>query len=70
MLVDRGDPDELARPIARQDAEFFAAIREGRDSSVSGRSVRPAMFALQEAQDSLDARLRELGPLARHPQNP
>ncbi|MFN8539638.1 MAG: Gfo/Idh/MocA family oxidoreductase [Thermomicrobiales bacterium] len=70
VLVDRGDPDELTKPIALQDAEFFAAIREGRAPSVSGRAVRPAMFALQRAQDSLDARLRELGAEARHPQLP
>jgi 2-hydroxy-4-carboxymuconate semialdehyde hemiacetal dehydrogenase len=70
VLVDRGDPAELTRPIARQDAEFFAAIREGRAPAVSGRSVRPAMYALPLAQDSLDARLRDLGGEGKHPQFP
>jgi 2-hydroxy-4-carboxymuconate semialdehyde hemiacetal dehydrogenase len=40
-------------PIARQDAEFFDAVRRGREPAVSARSVRPAMAALQAAQDSL-----------------
>ena len=57
-------------PIPRQDAEFFAAIRDGREPAISGRSVRPAMAALQAAQDILDARLAELGQDARHPQMP
>jgi 2-hydroxy-4-carboxymuconate semialdehyde hemiacetal dehydrogenase len=70
VIVNSGEPDELTKPIALQDAEFFAAIRENRAPSISGRSVRPAMFALQQAQDSLDARLRELGSDARHPQFP
>jgi 2-hydroxy-4-carboxymuconate semialdehyde hemiacetal dehydrogenase len=70
VIVNSGEPDELTKPIARQDAEFFAAIRENRAPSISGQSVRPAMFTLQRAQDSLDARLRELGAEARHPQMP
>jgi 2-hydroxy-4-carboxymuconate semialdehyde hemiacetal dehydrogenase len=70
VLINSGEPDELTRPIARQDAEFFAAIRENRAPAISGRSVRPAMFALQQSQDSLDARLRDLGPDSRHPQFP
>ena len=40
--------------IRRQDAEFFAAVREGREPAVSGRAVRPALAALQVAQDGLD----------------
>lgn len=55
------------RPILEQDAEFFAAVREGRDPAVSARSVRPAMAVLQAAQDQLDARMAEA---ARHPQRP
>lgn len=41
--------------IAQQDADFFAAVREGREPPVSGRSVRPAMAALQAAQDGFEA---------------
>jgi 2-hydroxy-4-carboxymuconate semialdehyde hemiacetal dehydrogenase len=70
VLVDRTEPTDLTNPIARQDAEFFAAIRENRVPAISARSVRPAIYALQQAQDSLDARLRELGPEARHPRLP
>jgi 2-hydroxy-4-carboxymuconate semialdehyde hemiacetal dehydrogenase len=65
-LVERQDDD----PIARQDAEFFAAVREGREPAVSGRAVRPAMAALQAAQDSLDARLAAAGSPGRHPDLP
>ena len=64
------DPSDATSSIARQDAEFFAAIREGREPAVSGRSVRPAMAALQDAQDSLDARRAALGEDVRHPRNP
>jgi 2-hydroxy-4-carboxymuconate semialdehyde hemiacetal dehydrogenase len=65
-LVTRSDDD----PIARQDAEFVAAVREGREPAVSGRSVRPAMAALQAAQDWLDARQSTVGRSARHPDLP
>ena len=41
--------------IATQDREFLAAVREGREPAVSGRAVRPAMAALQKAQDQFDA---------------
>ncbi|MGH2562577.1 MAG: Gfo/Idh/MocA family protein [Thermomicrobiales bacterium] len=57
-------------PIVRQDAEFFAAIRQNREPAISARSVRPAMAALQAADDSLTARMRALDPAARHPQMP
>jgi 2-hydroxy-4-carboxymuconate semialdehyde hemiacetal dehydrogenase len=57
-------------PIARQDAEFFAAVRDGREPAVSARSVRPAMAALQAAQESLDAQQAALGPAAKHPRRP
>jgi 2-hydroxy-4-carboxymuconate semialdehyde hemiacetal dehydrogenase len=59
-----------AGAVVRQNAEFFAAVREGREPSVSARSARPAMAALQAVQDILDARLAELGPEARHPDLP
>ncbi len=65
-----GRGEDFDDPIARQDAEFFAAIREGREPAVSGHAVRPAMAALQAAQDTLDARRRALGPEARHPRLP
>lgn len=55
---------------ARQDEEFFLAIREGREPAVSGRSVRPAMAALQAAQDTLNTRIAKLGSDQRHPRNP
>ncbi|HEY8602151.1 MAG TPA: Gfo/Idh/MocA family oxidoreductase [Thermomicrobiales bacterium] len=70
VLVPKADRDGVDAPIPRQDVEFFAAIREGREPAVSGRAVRPAMAALQAAQDALNARLAELGPEARHPQKP
>jgi 2-hydroxy-4-carboxymuconate semialdehyde hemiacetal dehydrogenase len=63
------DPSDVESSIARQDAEFFASISEGREPAVSGRSVRPAMAALQVAQDSLDARLAALGEDAQHPRH-
>jgi 2-hydroxy-4-carboxymuconate semialdehyde hemiacetal dehydrogenase len=44
---------EGAHPIREQDREFLAAVREGREASVSGRSVLPAMEALQAVQDGL-----------------
>ncbi len=61
------DPSDPDSAIARQDAEFFEAIMERREPAVSGRSVRPAMSALQAAQNSLDARLAVLGADVRHP---
>jgi 2-hydroxy-4-carboxymuconate semialdehyde hemiacetal dehydrogenase len=64
------DPSDIDSSIARQDAEFFAAVREGREPAVSGRSVRPAMAALQAAQDSLDVRLGTRGADAGHPRYP
>jgi 2-hydroxy-4-carboxymuconate semialdehyde hemiacetal dehydrogenase len=69
-LVAKAEGGDLDGPVARQDAEFFAAVRDGREPAVSGRAVRPAMAALQAAQDTLDARLRTLGPDARHPRLP
>jgi 2-hydroxy-4-carboxymuconate semialdehyde hemiacetal dehydrogenase len=45
-----------AHPIREQDREFLSAVREDREPSVSGRSVLPAMRALQVVQDSLTTR--------------
>ena len=72
LLVDAppSDPGDLAAPIARQDAEFFAAVREGREPAISARAVRPGMAALQAAQNTLDVRQNALGLDARHPRRP
>jgi 2-hydroxy-4-carboxymuconate semialdehyde hemiacetal dehydrogenase len=50
--------------IARQDADFFAAVREGREPAASVRAVLPSLAVLQAAQDTLDARLSESDPSA------
>lgn len=54
VLVHSPGPDPLPDALPRQNAEFFAAIREGREPAVSARSVRPAMAVLQQLQDRLD----------------
>jgi 2-hydroxy-4-carboxymuconate semialdehyde hemiacetal dehydrogenase len=66
VLVSGTPTTALDEAIVRQDAEFFDAIEEGREPAISGRAVRPVMSVLQAAQDTLDARLRSLGPSARH----
>lgn len=70
VLVPAGAKEGIDAPIPQQDLEFFTAIREGREPAISGRSVRPAMAALQAAQDSLAARLAATGRGATHPQLP
>jgi 2-hydroxy-4-carboxymuconate semialdehyde hemiacetal dehydrogenase len=50
VVVERG-----GSPILEQDREFLAAIREGREPSVSPASVFPAMQVLQQLQDQLNA---------------
>ncbi len=67
VLVPAGATDPLSSGLARQDADFFAAVRDGREPPISGHAVRPAMAALQQAQEILDARLHAAGPDARHP---
>lgn len=57
MLVPATGSDPLPDTVPRQNAEFFAAIRDGREPAISARSVRPAMAVLQSVQDGLDARL-------------
>jgi len=42
-------------PIHAQDLEFFAAIREGRETSLGPEAVRPAMRVLQAVQDQFEA---------------
>jgi hypothetical protein len=49
----RPSADNSVEAIGRQDVEFLAAIDEHREPAVSGRAVRPAMAALQAAQDTL-----------------
>jgi 2-hydroxy-4-carboxymuconate semialdehyde hemiacetal dehydrogenase len=56
VLVPRHDLTDLSEPIVDQDREFLDAVRDHRQPAVSGRAVRPAMAALQVAQDSLNAR--------------
>jgi 2-hydroxy-4-carboxymuconate semialdehyde hemiacetal dehydrogenase len=49
--ADHGGYDTAA--VDRQDADFFASILGGSEQVSSARSVRPAMAALQAAQDEL-----------------
>jgi 2-hydroxy-4-carboxymuconate semialdehyde hemiacetal dehydrogenase len=49
---DRGIYDTAA--LDRQDAEFLAAVRDGREPEGGARSVLPAMAALQAAHDAID----------------
>jgi 2-hydroxy-4-carboxymuconate semialdehyde hemiacetal dehydrogenase len=70
VLVDAIEQTGVDHPIARQDAEFFAAVREHREPAVSGRAVRPAMAALQVVQNSLDACLARHGEQSQHPDPP
>jgi 2-hydroxy-4-carboxymuconate semialdehyde hemiacetal dehydrogenase len=53
VLMPRPSADNSVEAIGRQDVEFLAAIDEHREPAVSGRAVRPAMAALQAAQDTL-----------------
>jgi 2-hydroxy-4-carboxymuconate semialdehyde hemiacetal dehydrogenase len=70
VLVPRPAEDITHEAIGRQDAEFLAAIREQREPSVSARGVRPAMAALQAAQESLVQHQAVIGAAARHPARP
>jgi 2-hydroxy-4-carboxymuconate semialdehyde hemiacetal dehydrogenase len=70
VLVQPQQHSGVDHPIARQDQEFFAAVRDRREPAVSARRARPAMVALQATQDGLDARRRALGAQARHPRLP
>jgi 2-hydroxy-4-carboxymuconate semialdehyde hemiacetal dehydrogenase len=53
VLIPRPPIDNTAEAVGRQDAEFLAAIDEQREPAVSARAVRPAMAALQAAQNTL-----------------
>jgi hypothetical protein len=53
--LDQGSYDTAA--IDRQNTEFFASILNGSEPISSARSVRPAMAALQAAQDAIDNKI-------------
>ncbi|MGI8475457.1 MAG: Gfo/Idh/MocA family protein [Thermomicrobiales bacterium] len=48
VLVPATGPDPLTDALPRQNAEFFAAIREHREPAISARAIRPAMAVLEE----------------------
>ena len=50
-------PGRPIQDLRDQNQEFIAAIREGRDPSITGEEVLPAMRILQAAQDSANASL-------------
>jgi hypothetical protein len=50
--ADHGSYDTAA--LDRQNTDFFASILIGSEPIASARNVRPAMAALQAAQDALD----------------
>jgi hypothetical protein len=55
VLVPASDPGSYdTAAIDRQDAEFFASILTGSEAVASARSVRPAMAALQTAQNAIE----------------
>jgi 2-hydroxy-4-carboxymuconate semialdehyde hemiacetal dehydrogenase len=55
VLVPAADPRNYdTDALDRQDAEFFAAILTGSEPVATARSVRPAMAALQTAQDAIE----------------
>jgi hypothetical protein len=45
------DGDPVERISVKQDREFVAAVREGRDPAIDAAAVRPAMAVLQAMQD-------------------
>lgn len=56
VIVAANGPDPLGVALPAQDEEFLAALRENRDPAISARAIRPAMAALQAAQDQARAR--------------
>ena len=54
VIVPAEGNDPLAVALPAQNREFIAAIREGREPAVSARAIRPAMAALQAAQDTIN----------------
>jgi 2-hydroxy-4-carboxymuconate semialdehyde hemiacetal dehydrogenase len=57
--ADDGSYDTAA--LDRQDADFFASIMTESEPVSSARGIRPAMAALQAAQDELDRQATESG---------
>lgn len=63
-ILDSAQPLPGPRAQVLQDREFLAAVQERREPAISGASVLPAMWALQQVQDAWD-RWRPAG--AEHP---
>jgi 2-hydroxy-4-carboxymuconate semialdehyde hemiacetal dehydrogenase len=55
-IVPASGPDPLGVALPAQDAEFLAALREDREPAISARAIRPAMAALQAAEDQARSR--------------
>lgn len=70
VIVPAASSNGMLDPIARQDYEFFDAIEHNREPAISARTVRPAMAALQTAQDALDQRIVREGANMHHPDLP
>jgi 2-hydroxy-4-carboxymuconate semialdehyde hemiacetal dehydrogenase len=63
VLVPAGAPMAYdTDALDRQDSAFLAWILTGREPTASARKIRPAMAALQAAQDDLDQQDEPLGP--------
>jgi len=55
VLVPAGEPEPYdTEALDRQNRDFFTAILIGSEPVSSARNIRPAMAALQQAQESLD----------------
>ena len=46
--------------LTDQNAEFVAAVREGRDTDITGEDILPTMEVLHAAQESADAALKNI----------
>lgn len=55
VLVEPDRPEPGPGSIQRQDQEFLAAVREGREPTISPAAVRPALWVLQRVQDQARA---------------
>ena len=51
-------PKQPIVDLVDQNCEFVGAVREGRDPAITGEEVLPAMWVLQEAQQSADSALQ------------
>jgi 2-hydroxy-4-carboxymuconate semialdehyde hemiacetal dehydrogenase len=62
VLVPAGHPGLYdTEALDRQNMDFFTAILTGGEPVSSARAIRPAMFALQAAQDELDRQDNDQG---------